>query len=202
MLVPILFTIFLFFHKVHYEEDSVLYKIYVYFSIVVILIDAGLSISFSFIPELNEVSWPYLKSFGIGIPLILLAYYFYHHKEQRFIILICALLVMRIGFNFFVLPDRYEHDKATKYKQEAVAVGEKYSNEDLRLFENSKLDYTSSFYISSVRNQITKRDYEHQENGVYYIIDTGSHEIPANFEIIETFQNREQDKVLTVIKKR
>ncbi len=200
MLVPILFTIFLYFHKIHYEEESLLYKIFVYFSLFVIAVGTILNIGYAFAPQVNDVNYSLLKSSLIAIPLIFIGFYFYHHKSQRLLCLICALLLARIGFNFFILPDRHEHDLATRYKAEAIAIGEKYQNEDLRLFENSKVDFTSSFYITSTRNQITKRDFEHSNSEAYYIIDTTRHEIPLEFDTIETFQNREANKRLTIIK--
>lgn len=199
MLVPILFTIFLYFHKIHYEEESILYKIFFYFSLLIMLTGIGFSSAFPFVEPTKDVPYPILKASIVTLPLILFTMYFYLHKPQRLIVLICFLLCARIGFNFFIMPDRHQNDRATRYKQEAIAVGEKYKEKDLRLYEGSKLDYTSSFYISSTRNQITNRDYEHTSENVYYIIDTTRYEIPETFRIIETFQNREADKVLSII---
>lgn len=202
MLIPILFTVFLYFHKTHYDKHTLLYKIFIYFSISTIILGAIISISMPLVERLNDVPLPYFKGLIVALPLFYLAYYFYHHKAQRLITFICALLVMRIGFNFFVLPDRYEKDLATEYKRQAIEVGIKYKDLDFRIFEGTKIDYTSSFYITANRGKISHRDYEHEESGVYYVIDKKKYEIPSDFQVVEEFQNREQDKVLTIITKK
>ncbi|GLR19257.1 ArnT family glycosyltransferase [Portibacter lacus] len=201
MLIPLLFSVFLYFHKNHYEQETLLYKVFIYFSIFTICVGALLSIAFPFIERLNDVPFPFVKSMVVAIPLLFLAYYFYQHKSQRLITFICALIIVRIGFNFFIIPDRYEHDVATKYKAEAIAIGEKYKDLDFRLFEGSKIDYTSSYYISSRREKITHRDYEHTETGVFYVIDKLKFDVPADFIEVEEFQVREGDRILTIIQK-
>jgi 4-amino-4-deoxy-L-arabinose transferase-like glycosyltransferase len=199
MLIPILFTVFLYFHKTHYEDETRLYKIFIYFSLATIILAAFLCFALPFVDQVNDIPMPYLKGFGLGVPLIYIAYYFYKHKQQRLISFVCALLIARIGFNFFVLPDRLETDKATNYKEQAIAIGEKYKDLDLRIFEGTKIDYTSSFYISSHRGKITQRDYEHTTKGVYYTIEKAKYDIPEGFEEVEELQVREGDRILTII---
>jgi hypothetical protein len=201
MLIPLIFSLFLHFHRMHYDDESFLYKVFISFALIVMLLGAGISISFLFWPEISEVPYGSIKVYGIAIALFFLMYYFYKNKSQRLIVFSCSLLIVRIGFNFFVLPDRYEHDPATLYKQQAISVGEKYKNEDLRLYKYSKLDYTSSFYLASTRNQITKRDFDPTAEDVLYILDETRYEFPEGFEEVESFQNREADKVLKIIKK-
>ncbi|WP_235296754.1 ArnT family glycosyltransferase [Portibacter marinus] len=202
MLIPILFSVFLYLHKLHYEDETVLYKVFIYFSIATIIVGAFLGIVFPFMERLNDVSIPILKGAAVSVSLIFIAYYFYHHKQQRLITLISALLIIRIGFNWFILPDRHEHDPATAYKQQAISVGERYKDEDLRIWERTKIDYTSSFYISSTRGRITERDMEHEDEQVYYVIDEEKYQVPDSFEIVDQFQIRERDKILSIVQKK
>lgn len=202
MLIPILFTVFLYFHKMHYEDESRLYKIFIYFSLASILLGAFLSLALPFVDQVNDVPSPFLKGFILGLLILMIAYYFYHHKSQRLITFVCALLLMRIGFNFFVLPNRYESDKATEYKAQAIEIGKKYKDLEFRIFEGTKIDYTSSFYISSQRGKITQRDYQHDTRGVFYVIDKAKYEVPPEFVEVEEFQVREGDRILTIIQLR
>ncbi len=201
MLIPILFSVFLYFHKTHYDDETRLYKVFMYFSIGTIIVGAILAVIFASMERLNDVPMPYLKSIVVMVPLSLIAFYFYHHKAQRLITLICALLIIRIGFNWFILPDRYEHDPATRYKQEAIAVGNKYKNKDLRIWESSKIDYTSSFYISSTRGKITKKDYSPEKQDAFYVIDLLKYDFPSGFKKVDEFQVREGDRILTILEK-
>ena len=200
MLIPLAFSVFLYFHRIHYMDDSKLYKVFIVFMMLVILTGAGLSTYFMFWDQVNDVAFPVWKSLSISIPLLLIALYFYQHKSQRLISAICALLIIRIGFNFFVLPDRHQNDLATEYKRQAIEIGMKYKDKDLRIFDGTKIDYTSSFYITNTRSKISHRDYEHLESA-YYVIDKSRYQIPLGFEEIEEFQIREQNKILTIISK-
>ena len=199
MLIPILFSVFLYFHKIHYEDESILYKVFIYFSMSTILLGALLSMSFPFLEQLNDVSMPMVKGFSIAAPLIFLSVYFYRNKPQRLITLICALLLIRIGFNWFILPDRYDRDRATDYKQQAIRVGQQYKDLDFRIWDGTKIDYTSSFYITSTRGSISRRDYKHEDENAFYVIDTVKYDIPSNFEIVDKFQIREKDLILNII---
>jgi len=145
MLIPILFTVFLYFHKRHYDNHTLLYKVFIYFSISTIIVGGLLSLAFPLIDRINDVPFAYLKGIGLALPLFFIAYYFYHHKPQRLI--------------------------------------------------------TFSFYISSQRGKISKRDYEHNESDVYYVIDQKRYVIPDGFTKVDQFQIREQDKIMTIIKK-
>lgn len=201
MLIPLIFSLFLHFHRTHYDDESFLYKVFIGFALIVMLFGASITISFLFWPEISEVPYGISKAISIALVLFFLMYYFYKNKSQRLIVFSCSLLIVRIGFNFFVLPDRYEHDPATLYKQQAISVGEKYMNDDLRLYKYSKLDYTSSFYLASTRNKITQRDFDPSSVDAFYILDETRYEFPEGFEEVESFQNREADKVLKIIKK-
>ncbi len=201
MLIPLQLSIFLYFHKINYEKESKLYKLFTYFSLALILFGAGLNFYFIFWEQLNDINYPIQKSLLTAIPLILIAIYFYYNKPQRILVFICALLIMRISFNLFVIPDRYQNDLATDYKKQAITIGEKYRNEDFRIFEGSKIDYTSSFYISNTRNKITPRDYKHESNSAFFVIDTTRYDIPEDFVKVDEFQIREANKILTIIKK-
>ena len=57
-------------------------------------------------------------------------------------------------------------------KEQTIELAKDYQNEDLRLLGHSKVDYTSSFYITRHRQKILYRDYGEIDSSAYYFVDT------------------------------
>ncbi|MDV7389851.1 hypothetical protein RZS08_00800, partial [Arthrospira platensis SPKY1] len=60
------------------------------------------------------------KSIGLGLALAGLSYAFWRMPRRRLLIMVLVLLVFRIGFNWFVLPDRNAHDYGDECRQTSI----------------------------------------------------------------------------------
>ena len=202
MLIPMVFTIFLFLHPFHKEANTLHFRIvsgFLLFNLLIIILSAG---ALPFHPLTSFRPHVYLKATLILLTVLGMAYFFYVQRDQRLIIMVCALFIFRLGFDWMVLPERQEGDFATLCKEQALDIGRRYKEKDLRIFKSSKIDYTSSWYLSKTRGRITKHDYEVADPNAFYVIDTIKFDIPASFKKIESFEVREFKRKLWIIQSR
>lgn len=200
MLIPLVFSILLYLHKIHYEKNSYLYKIY--FRTHQFLF-AGIfltCITALFQTMHIEIPYRYVKIIIGLIAISIIFYYFTKYKNIRLITFVCAVLVVRILFNWFVLPERHQTQQATICKEQAINLGKEYKNKPLNIYQNSNIDLTSSLYIARERAAITRRDTFILEDGVT-IFDTSRFELPVNVEIKGSICVRGGEQNLLLVKK-
>lgn len=171
MFVPLIFGPFLFLHKLHMAEKSWQFKLLDrLFFMVCILIALG-----SFTPFFLErvQSTPYLFPVTIILSALLIILAFLYHKlpAERLMVLVLILLVLRIGFNWFVLPDRYGEDFGTLCKNSSVEVGRQFADQDLYIYKYTVMQPTNAFYITNERQQIVRRHLTNFDPEALYIID-------------------------------
>lgn len=101
-----------------------------------------------------------------------LGWLFLKWKEERVFVLIALLLAIRLGFNWFVLPDRHADDWGTLCKESTVQVAEQLRDEPrVFLYRHTGFQPTNSFYFTSVRRQVLTRRFDGLEAGDYLIFD-------------------------------
>lgn len=132
---------------------------------------------------------------------IILGILYFRDIVNRPLQLVMLVLLIRIAFDWFILPSRYQRDNAVYPKERAIAIGQEYKGKDLMLYCTSKLDYTSSFYLARERGEITYRNHYPQEGDRYMIADTSRLLLPRNYEVIDTFRNREDWKLLYILER-
>lgn len=199
MLIPLLFTVLLGLHKAQYDEHSLLYRYLIFFFLGLMIIAGMACFYIPFLPQIDLTVANILKAYLPAVALLSLAWFYFHQKQNRFIILIVALLVMRIVFNFFVLPDRLKNDYATHCRTQALSIGERYADKDFRIYKRTKIDWTSSFYISKTRGAITYHDSIASDPNAFYALDTILYDVPVNCKVIEEFDVREFKRTLFII---
>ena len=136
------------------------------------------------------------------IALVGLAVIYFKDKGYRPFFIVMLVLILRIGFNWFMMPIRQEKDYGTKAKNQAAAIGQKYKDVKLELYKNAKLDHTSSFYIARERGVINYRNRDPGEDDIYLIVDTSRTEIPVDYEVVDTFRKREDWTLMYVVKRK
>ena len=199
MLIPLLFTVFLYLHKLNYDSNSIFYRIY--FRLTQVIFVAVISTCFFVLKETMEVDIPfrYVKiSVGI-IALIGIFYAYSKYKPIRLISFVAALLVMRIIFNFFFIPERYQGDMGVQCKSQAIALGVSQKNKDLNIYKNSNIDLTSSVYISNQRQKITRRTEEILPAPGVTIFDTSRYELHEDIQIQGSICVREGQQTLLLV---
>ena len=202
MLIPLMFSVFLFLHKKNYDNHTRYYTFY--FRLTQVIFVALILSCFITVKETLEVeiSYRYLKlSFGVlAIVGIFIAYTKY--KPIRLISFVAALLVTRIFFNLFFIPERYQGDQGVVCKDQAISLGLTQKDLPLTIYKGSNIDLTSSVYIANQRQKITRRTDEIQESPGITILDTARYELTEEMAIKGSICVREGQQTLLLVCKK
>lgn len=171
MLAPLLFCVHLHLHNWHQNDRTWQYKsFYWLFAGVCVLLSIG-----SFVPiflERTQVNTYLLpKTLSISLLLIVLSYWYLKYKTEQLIILVVVLLVVRIAFNWWVLPDRNRNDYGDEVRLSAKQVGRDFADQKLFIYKNSEMQNTISFYLTNERRQIIRRQFDNFDKDAIYIIE-------------------------------
>lgn len=197
MLLPLLFTVLLYLHRHHEAGNTWQYRTVG----PLLTVFALLCVILAFFPFFVESCWrrPYwlLKTLGLLVGLLPLAYLIWRVPRERLLLLVPFLLLVRIGFNWFVLPDRRENDWGHRVRQETLALGEAYRDRPLRLYRDSDLKPSNTFYLTGQLNRITPRDFGPPTPATYYIFDAVAYpEHP--FAVVDSIKIRDVQRQLYV----
>jgi hypothetical protein len=194
-----IFTVYIYVYDINFKEKSLVYKVV---NLLFILLFIAIFI-FSFFPYFVEKAWlnsKYIpKTIFLNLSVLLLAIVYILRKKNKLIIMVLLILVVRIGYDWFVIPGRRRHDPG--YDKQAISIGKKYKDKPIYLYKKSKVDYTASYYIARQRGKITTREFENFEPENYYFFDTSRYVLDTQeFKIIDEFVVREFDRTLYVVK--
>ena len=200
MLAPCYFTVFLFLYRHEDLADSLCKKIIDYAFIVLL---AGITLApiiAIFIPQLDVIA-------NIKLKMILLAllslgnFYFYLKHRKILWALILGVFILRIFFNFVFIELRTIDRYPTACRAAAIASAKKYGAGGIKLYKNSRMDKTSSFYLSSTTNSQNKR-FTTFDKDAYYFIDLHNEDYdPNQFSLIDSFPIVEWKRQVYVIQR-
>lgn len=114
----------------------------------------------------------YLKYFVSLVPAIPIVYLIFSRRGNAFLLIIASLLVIRIAFNVFVLPDRLDKSTFLKEKNGAILAGKISQGEPLYLLHETRIHHASSFYLMQTRGDILKTREEAPLPGQLYIAES------------------------------
>lgn len=118
----------------------------------------------------DSISLLYLKSFGLTALMALLYWIYIKYKESRLLTLGVMVLVLRIGFNFFILPIRAQEDRGSIVKEESISLAREFKDTPIYIYEGSDCQYANSFYMTREKQAIIHRKRgEHPNDGVYIV---------------------------------
>lgn len=151
------------------------------------------SIALFFWSRLDIVPGRYLKA-TIGTAGLALAvvgqWKFPHH---RFLGVVFSLLMLRLIFNFFVLPDRDANDWGALCRADALRIGRSYQDRPMYLFKKTTITELNSFYISRERNEPLHRIHHLPGTDAYLL--AGSREVAFLKEpVIDSMRVRTPEK--------
>ena len=163
MLAPLIFASYLHMHQRHKAEKSWQYRtVQVVFGALLFIL-ALVWWPLPFFERTELVAGRWWKAWSVAALSAGLAVAYYRLKSHRFLVLGAFLLVFRIGFNFFILPDRNAHDFGDLCRQTSIAVGEQYAEQPLYVYGDSTImQPTNSFYLTHARGAIIPRVQEKQ----------------------------------------
>jgi len=172
MLLPPLFTVLV---HLYYEEKgsphpSWRVKVPDAAFLVLALLSLPLVFAPLFLPDLALVEQVLIKILLVFIPMVLLLVLMLRSTRYRLFHMILMLLLLRIWFNFFVLPDRARTAQPfVDSIHEAIRVTE---GEKLFIYgENYLLTEADIFYLARARDEILVRSPGRIDEEALYIVD-------------------------------
>jgi len=167
--------------------------------LTVLILSAFTPFAIWFAPvSIEEISLVALKVVALFLSLAAMAFLFWKQKSHRLILLGISLLIIRIGFNWFVLPFKVE--RGIGYAALTERVIELTANDELYVLRPSHIHDANSFMIERERGEILElRDTP--EPDVFYIM-IQSHYNPETYESFISFKTRGTPETLHLVKMR
>jgi 4-amino-4-deoxy-L-arabinose transferase-like glycosyltransferase len=172
MLMPMLFTVLWYFARIDFDKRDI--KAYLLGRCVLILIIV-FSIGPFIFPFLRDVSYIdhyYVKAGSLFLVGLVLFYFFLKLRNQRIILTMAFLLLIRVGFDWFIWPLRYE--KFIGLKNDAIAVAKMTKDKNLYYYTDTKVSRGTSFYISRETQHIIRFKGDNFSPDDFCIVDTES----------------------------
>lgn len=133
----------------------------------------------------------------LSLAMALISWVYYSQRERRWILLGIFLLVVRIGFDWFVLPNR--DAEGAQYAKAALEVAEITKEKPLYITGPNYVHSATSFMIERERSEILELRTE-LESGSYYLAKEGF-EVPDADSLL-AFGTRGSDAKLILYLKR
>jgi hypothetical protein len=176
--------------------QAYLYKVLWFFSILLVL----LILAIPFIAEHEIYELFFLKYIIVVILSAPVLYLALQSKVNRILIFVALLLVSRVAFNWFVLPDRIENGTDLYQKNGALVAAELSTSEPLYLLGDTRIHHVSTYYITKTRKQVLRRwDGEPRASHLYIVEKNDLNQLPDH-ELIFTFETRIEALKLCLIR--
>lgn len=173
MLAPLLFSAFVFLHEDHAARRSAVFRVVDGFFLVFLTVMVVGSIAPAFLERTRQAPFLFAKTaFLFSGSAILFALYL-RQRDKSLLVMIVALLLMRVGFNWYVLPDRNAEDWGNLCRQSTIEAGAQFRNRPVYIYGDTELQYTNAFYLTNARGQIVSRAAAPTDPSAVYIIDPG-----------------------------
>lgn len=169
MLFPPLFTILVYMFFVDRQKSGKYSHIVENVLFGVIVLGAIAAIPMPVLKQTGFVDFAWVKAGVLLIVMALLGWFYFHLKEQRLVIFAAAMLMLRIGFDWFIIPPRY--DDFQVHKIGALKAAEVTGDAPLHIFKDSETEHATSFYITLGKMQLLKHKYEGFNSTDFYYLD-------------------------------
>lgn len=197
MLVPMAFTVFIYFLKNEIEIPTWRYKlVHILFKLLVVVLPVLLVIGL-FNEDIRIIPYWTIKGVIILLMMSVTAIFYWKAPQHQMFIMVLMVLLLRIAFDLFVFPIRTDQNIATYTKAEAIRIAKTYGEQGISLYENTEIDYTSTFYMERKLGYILGR----RSETPYEIIDAEELEIPQGYIPVDSFLIRRDENILTVLRK-
>ena len=189
MLAPLLFIVFTYLHEKHRTENTWQYRFLRYLFLTVMGLVCLVSIAPLLLERTQNTDYLLLKTALITISCLTLTFLYYRASGHHFSYLVIFLLLVRISFNWFVLPDRNSNDFGNVCRKSSERIGREYAALPLFVYKETDMQPTNSFYITKERQQIVRRKHRNFKEDDLYIIDPDLYP-DLNYEKIDEMQVR------------
>jgi 4-amino-4-deoxy-L-arabinose transferase-like glycosyltransferase len=171
-------------------------SVFVIFSILLLL----LILSVPLIAEREIYNHFYLKYASLILLALPPVYLLIYRKVNRILLFISFLLIARIAFNWFVIPDRIENGTDLYQKNGAIVAAELSASEPLYLLEDTRIHHVSTYYIMRTREDILTRWYGKPNPQYLYIAEKQRLKELPEHQVVFTFETRIEGLKLCLIR--
>lgn len=205
MLFPLLFIVLVKAYSTSFSFPSILNRI---LSVIIQILAYAGALSLLIYLFWNETNafpgvWiliPVLFILSLGAALLT-----FRLRQQQLLLLVIVMLSVRIAFNAFNLPARYQSYPDASYREGEIIAGQMIKGKKAYILGYTKFNHDASFYISRESGQIITRAPEILNNQAYYIADENNLTHFANelntYEVLHTFTIKLYETKLFLIKK-
>lgn len=167
----------------------------VFVIIVRVLVVLGLlsCLTLPFIPALQslpnaEIGWVS----AVSVPVLVLLLWFHVRQPAYSLIQVILLaIVLRLVFDFTVLPHRALHTETYQDQRDAEAMDEQVGDVPLYIYQDSRFSLATVFYLERARAQTLSRKYTIDKNAFFLANATL---LPENgYDVLYSFRYQQQD---------
>ncbi len=171
MLFPLLFGSLLFLHEQHAVERSLRYRILRYTFLGLMTICACVIPFAPLFPETEIVSNAWLKSVLLGAAAGAVVWTAWRNDRNLLILFVVFLLLLRIGFNLFVLPPRAAGDeRGLLVRNTAYSVMEGHDQDSVAIFGYALIEPATGYYLTKARGRVVRRQFEGFDRETFYLV--------------------------------
>ncbi len=171
MHAPLIFVTYIYLHYIHQAQKTFTFRtINIIFFVLLLCVAIG-SFTPLFLPQTQGTPYLYIKCLSVALPLLFLTWLYWRLPAERLSVVIVFLLVFRIGFNWFVLPDRNANDFGDLCRQSSIEIGQQFADQKLYLYKDTEIQMTNAFYLTNSYGRIVHRRNDQFESDALYIID-------------------------------
>ena len=171
MHAPLIFSVYLHLHFHHQALETWQFKT-VKTLLFALLIPFALA---SFLPllwdrlQVEPMHW--LKGSVLAILMTASVWMYLYWKKTRLLTLVLAMLVIRLGFDWFVLPDRFRNDWGSLCKESTLSIGRQLKYiPSLYIYKYTEFQPTNAYYLTWERQKIVRRKHSDFRPGEYLIV--------------------------------
>ncbi len=202
MFIPLSFgVLFYFYYK--YREEKLFQNVLIDYLLFAIGVIATLgTIAIFFIDETRNLPLIIPKFIFLFLAMGVLTYLMLRIKPYRLLIFAIIMLVVRIGFNWTVIPARYQLDRGIPAKEGAIRMGQIIKGEPLYILGWSGVDDFSAFYITRERNEILSRKHggPYDVSSTIYYIGDNNKLVNKDYRLYYSYNTHWQERKLKLVK--
>ena len=168
MLFPLLFVVFAYAYE-HREKSNPLFQQILTYLITIAGIAVALGVWLA--PQMDivkDLPGVWIQAAFLSVTIAVVTVLFLRWKPQQFVLLTLLLLLIRLGFDWWVIPQRAVVDPPRKSKDIAFEILEVVGDEPLYLHPDFELNQDIIYYLTRERQQIL-RITDEKNPGIFYI---------------------------------
>lgn len=172
MLFPLLFGAGLFLHAEAQRANALNFRILRYLLLGLMTLCAVVIPFAPLVPDVaGVVSYPWVKSLILGAAAGAVVVTAWKQGKDVLLYFTVFLLLLRIGFNFFVLPPRAAGDeRGIAVRETAYELTRNHPKDALAIYGYSLIEPATGYYLTMGRGRIVPRQWEGFDSTTVYIV--------------------------------